>query len=75
MRVLSDGISRNQTVAFYVAPLMSNVGHNMPLICESCWDYCETLVQSYKYSQVLHILQLTLPYFLDSVDSLIKQEK
>ena len=75
MRVLSDGISRNQSVAYYVALLMSNLGHNIPLICESAWAHCDILIQAHRYSQVLHILQLVLPYFLDSNDSLVKQEK
>lgn len=75
MRTLSDGISKNQSVACYVAVLMSNLGHSIPTICESCWDHCNVLLSAGKYSQVLHILQLVIPYFTDSIDSLLKQEK
>ncbi|XP_065206271.1 ectopic P granules protein 5 homolog isoform X2 [Planococcus citri] len=75
MRIISNGIARNQSVSFYVALLMSNLGHDLPLICEKCWDYCCILLSTYKYTQVLQILQLVLPYFLESIESLLKLEK
>lgn len=75
MRIISNGIARNQSVSFYVALLMSNLGHEIPLICDKCWEYCCVLLSTYKYTQVLHVLQLTVPYFLESIDSLLKLEK
>lgn len=75
MRALSEGINKNIPIAHYAALLMSNVGHSLPLICESCWDYCEILIMHGKISNVLHILQLTLPYYLESIESLLGLEK
>lgn len=75
MRALSEGFSKNIPIAYYAALLMSNVGHSMPLICESCWDYCEILIMHGKISHVLHVLQLTLPYYLESIESLLSLEK
>lgn len=75
MRTLCEGLSKNQSVAYYISLLMSSLGHSLPLICESCWDHCEILLSDHKFVQVLHILQLVLPFFLDSVQSLLQIEK
>lgn len=75
MRILSEGINKKNSAACYVALLISNIGHSIPLICEFCWDYCNIFLSERKYSQVFHILQLIVPYFLNSIDALLKQEK
>lgn len=75
MRALGEGIVKNISAAHYVALLMSNMGHNLPLICESCWDYCEVMLADYKFAQVMHVLQLVLPYYIESTDTLLKLDK
>lgn len=71
MQLLSSCIHGNQSLPCYLVLLITNLGHSLPLINERAWSILNILLNYYRYSSVINILQHILPLFIHSRQLLV----
>lgn len=70
-RLLSNAVASNQSLPCYLSLLITNMGHSLPLINEKAWHILNVLINYYRYSSVINVLQHILPLFVHNKDLLI----
>uniref|UniRef100_A0A8D8XCV4 Ectopic P granules protein 5 homolog n=1 Tax=Cacopsylla melanoneura TaxID=428564 RepID=A0A8D8XCV4_9HEMI len=71
MLLLSNAMSTNQCLPCYITLLVTNIGHSLPLLNERAWHILNILIQYYRYSAVINVLQYILPLFVHNRDLLV----
>lgn len=71
LKLLSTAVASNQSLPCYVVLLVTNLGHSLPLINEKAWHILNILINYYRYSSVINVLQHILPLFVQNKDLLI----
>ncbi|XP_037950670.1 ectopic P granules protein 5 homolog isoform X2 [Teleopsis dalmanni] len=69
-----QGVTEKRPLALYVAILVSLHGHSIPLICQKGFELMKLLVNDYRYPAVIRCLELIVPLFLETPDTLANCE-
>ena len=73
-QTIYQGFSENRPLALYLSLLTSQLGHSLPQICHKGFDIMKQLLADYRHSKVIRCIELIMPLFLETPDSLFTCE-
>lgn len=65
-----QGLTEQKPLAIYLALLVSQLGHSIPLICHRGFDLLKQLMNDHRHSKVIRCIELMTPLFINCADSL-----
>ncbi|XP_005180740.1 ectopic P granules protein 5 homolog isoform X2 [Musca domestica] len=75
MDLIYQGVNENRPLALYVAVLVSLHGHSIPMICQKGFELMQRLLSDHRHAAVIRCLELIVPLFLETPDTLGNAEK
>ncbi|XP_059219883.1 ectopic P granules protein 5 homolog isoform X1 [Stomoxys calcitrans] len=73
--MIHQGVNENRPLALYVAILVSLHGHSIPVICQKGFELMQRLLSDHRHAAVIRCLELIVPLFLESPDTLGNSER
>lgn len=73
--MISQGVTEQRPLAMYVGMLVSLHGHSIPMICQHGFDLLQQLIGDHRHAAVIRCLELIVPLFLETPDTLANCEK
>ncbi|XP_073818455.1 ectopic P-granules autophagy protein 5 isoform X2 [Musca autumnalis] len=73
--LIYQGVNENRPLALYVAVLVSLHGHSIPMICQKGFELMQRLLSDHRHAAVIRCLELIVPLFLETPDTLGNAEK
>lgn len=73
--LIYQGVTENRPLALYVAILVSLHGHSIPLICQKGFELMQRLLSDHRHAAVIRCLELVVPLFLETPDTLGNSER
>ncbi|XP_067619599.1 ectopic P granules protein 5 homolog isoform X2 [Eurosta solidaginis] len=74
IEIIYQGVTENRPLAVYVAILVTLHGHTIPLICQKGLNLIKSLLDDYRHEAVIRCLELIVPLFLETPDTLANCE-
>lgn len=75
IKMIYQGVTENRPLSVYIAVLVSLYGHTIPLICQKGLELMKLLLNDYRHTAVIRCLELIVPLFLETPESLANCEK
>lgn len=75
LEMIWQGVSEQRPLALYVGILVSLHGHSIPVICQHGFDLLQQLISDHRHAAVIRSLELIIPLFLETPDTLANCEK
>lgn len=72
--LIYQGVTENRPLALYVAILVSLHGHSIPLICQKGFELMQRLLSDHRHAAVIRCLELIVPLFLETPETLGNSE-